>query len=570
MNSSSVSADQLHLPEQEEARILKSEAELAQETRRLRQTREQLAAKQRRLETVTEAAGIGVWELSRSDGSLYMNKVARALFWLPQEAPVKINDCMARMNAQDLPRIRDSLDALMERAEPFECEAKISSPSGEARWIQCSVSPLLDPEGRVMSAVGTAIDATAWKRETGEFQSALDLAEAAANAKTDFLARMSHEIRTPMNAILAPTHLLAESSLDGSQRELVTMIQHAGEHLLDVINTILDFSKLEAGKMTLSEVAFDVGTLMADALTPFGIIAGNRGVQLSYRIASGALGQWMGDPARIRQIILNLVSNALKFTPNDGEVEVSVSRWAGEDGIQPGLEFRVRDTGCGLSLQETERIFLPFEQGSFGESQRPGGTGLGLSICRELVDLMGGIIGVDSAPGEGSEFWFCLPMTTVEPESNEPAPAPSPDQTIILRETPPKILVVEDNPSNRKVVSLLLKKLDCQVSVAADGIQALEALALSSFDLVLMDCEMPVMSGYECARKIREQEEGRSRRTPVIALSAHVSEEHRAQCEACGMDGTLSKPISLAELRTAIHKWCVPSPSDPPRGTGVP
>lgn len=546
-----------------EPRPPESRIALAEEADRLQRARAELAASQRRLQAATQAANMGVWEASGMEEEVYISQIARSLVWLPEEGALTMKDFLERLCRDGQGVFRDLVMRLWERGEAFQHETCVQSPTKETRWLQLTGSSLCDAAGVRTGMVGTVIDITSRRREAGEMQRALELAEAGAHAKSDFLARMSHEIRTPMNAILAPAHLLAESALNASQRELVVMIQQAAEHLLDVINAILDFSKLESGKMTLAEEVFDIGTLVGDALAPFGIIAGNKEIQLSYSIGSEALGCWTGDPARVRQVILNLVSNALKFT-RIGEVEVIVKYWPGEGDIGSGLDIRVRDTGCGLSLQETERIFLPFEQSPFSESRRPGGTGLGLAICRELVDLMGGIIGVESAPGQGSEFWFCIPLSKAVSDGREAVPPEVPQAKAALLENPPYVLVVEDNASNRKVVSLLLKKIGCNVSVAADGVQALEACNVTAFDLVLMDCEMPVMDGYECVRKIREKEREGRPRTPVVALSAHVSPEHKALCLSSGMDGVLSKPVALAELRATVQKWRATTPAQSP------
>lgn len=393
------------------------------------------------------------------------------------------------------------------------------------------------------------------QRKFDQAQRELEMAESDASAQSHFLARMSHEIRTPMNAILAPAQLLSETVTEPSQQELVGMLLRAGEHLLHVIDTILDFSKLEAGKMILKNEPFEVEGLVTEVLAPFTILAEAKEIELTHAIEAGAGGAWIGDAPRIRQVILNLVSNAIKFTCG-GEVGLRVSLWQSEkeDG---GLEFEVRDSGPGISLDETERIFLPFEQSSVVHGSRPGGTGLGLAICRELVDLMGGILGVDSVPGEGSQFWFRIPLLRADPGLVEDKRSAQKSAAVPLPEwkDPPNILIVEDNSSNRKVISLLLKRLGCGVSFAADGHQALEALSLSNFDMVLMDCEMPGMNGYDCAKELRSMEDGVARRMPVVALSAHVGDVHLERCLQAGMDAVLSKPISLAELRSTLAKF---------------
>ncbi|MEX1119945.1 MAG: PAS domain S-box protein [Terrimicrobiaceae bacterium] len=528
---------------------------------KIKNAQDELLASQRRLEAATLVGRIGIWEIDLESQRLALNNVAREILDFDGSFEPAWEHCKQRIHPDDQAPTRDMVRRFFENNESFEAELRIVLPSGDVRWVQVSQTPLRGPGGDIIGGAGTIIDTTSKKQEAEQRRIALEMAEAAAYAKSDFLARMSHEIRTPMNAILAPAQLISETKLDNAQRDLVTMIQRAGEHLLDVINTILDFSKLEAGKMPLNEETFHMETVLDEVLAPFSIIVDNKETTLTRVIDADAGGYWVGDISRIRQILLNLVSNAVKFTVC-GEVEVRVSRWQGEQDIGSGLQIQVRDTGTGLSLQETERIFLPFEQSPVGASRRPGGTGLGLAICRELVDLMGGILGVESTPGEGSKFWFCIPLKEANglPESAETPPEVGQDDA--LWNTPPNVMVVEDNPSNRKVISLLLRKMGCLVSVTSDGQQALAALALSDFDLIFMDCEMPVMDGYECAKEIRRREEMYSHRVPLLALSAHVTPEHNQHCLECGMDEVLAKPISSAELRKAIQRW-VPANHSP-------
>jgi len=521
---------------------------------KIKNAQSDLIASQRRLEAATLVGRIGIWEIDLESERLTLNNVASEILDFDRSVEPKWEHCKQRIHPDDQAATLGMVHRFFENNESFESELRIVLPGGDVRWVQVSQTPLRGPGGDIIGGAGTIIDTTSKKQEAEQRRIALEMAEAAAYAKSDFLARMSHEIRTPMNAILAPAQLVSETNLDQAQRDLVTMIQRAGEHLLDVINTILDFSKLEAGKMPLNEETFHMETVLDEVLAPFSIIVDNKETTLTRLIDPDAGGYWVGDISRIRQILLNLVSNAVKFTVC-GEVEVRVSRWAGEEDIGAGLQINVRDTGSGLSLKETERIFLPFEQSPVGASRRPGGTGLGLAICRELVDLMGGILGVESTPGDGSKFWFCIPLkeATGMPESAESPPKVG--QEAIPWKTPPNVLVVEDNPSNRKVISLLLRKMGCLVSVTADGQQALAALALSGFDLIFMDCEMPVLDGYACAKEIRQREKGHSQRIPILALSAHVTPEHNHHCLECGMDEVLAKPVSLIELRNAIQRW---------------
>jgi PAS domain S-box-containing protein len=521
---------------------------------KIKNAQSDLIASQRRLEAATLVGRIGIWEIDLESQRLTLNNVASEILGFDGSLEPAWEHCRQRIHHEDQQATNEMVRRFYENNESFESELRVMLPGGDVRWVQVSQTPLRGPGGDIIGGTGTIIDTTTKKQEAEQRRIALEMAEAAAYAKSDFLARMSHEIRTPMNAILAPAQLIAETPLDPAQRDLVMMIQRAGEHLLDVINTILDFSKLEAGKMPLNEEVFHMKTVIDDVLAPFSIIVDNKEITLIRIIDADAAGYWRGDVSRIRQILLNLVSNAVKFTVC-GEVEVRVARWPGEQNIGPGLQIHVRDTGSGLSHQETERIFLPFEQSPVGTSRRPGGTGLGLAICRELVDLMGGILGVESTTGEGSKFWFCIPLTEASCPVESTQSLPADGQDADNWKTPPNIMVVEDNPSNRKVISLLLRRMGCLVSVTADGQQALSALAVSDFDLIFMDCEMPVLDGYECTKELRLREKDQLRRTPILALSAHVTPEHNQLCLECGMDEVLAKPIAFTELRRAIQRW---------------
>ena len=527
-----------------------------QDIDRCRKALADLEAIRHRLEQATSSGDIGIWEIARADRKLFLNEIARNICGFSDGTKPTTEMFSSLVHHDDAPLWLAALEGALNEGSGFEkIEFRIVTAEGETRFVRLSGRAVRGDNGRISGAVGTVLDITPQKRASSELVRALEMAESAATAKTNFLARMSHEIRTPMNAILAPAQLLSDTKLDNSQRDLVAMMASAGDHLLHVINTILDFSKLEAGKMTLAAQPFDVATLVADTLAPYEIVANGKEITLAHNVAPEAMGIWTGDAQRIRQVLINLVSNAIKFT-SCGEVSVRVSMWQSE-GDASGIEFEVRDSGPGIALDETDRIFLPFEQSPVEKNSRPGGTGLGLAICRELVDLMGGILGVDSTPGEGSQFWFRIPLR--RSELNEAAPAPPPPREVPAMagvwESSPNILIVEDNPSNRKVISLLLKKLGCSVSFASDGNQALEALSLSDFDLVLMDCEMPRMDGYECATRIRELEFPRGRRPPVVALSAHVGAEHTDRCLRSGMDAVLAKPVSRVELHGILEKF---------------
>jgi signal transduction histidine kinase/CheY-like chemotaxis protein len=361
-------------------------------------------------------------------------------------------------------------------------------------------------------------------------------------ARSAFLANMSHEIRTPLNGILGIVEILAKTPLDTEQRELTAVIKSSSECLVRIVNNIFDFSGIESRGVPLEMVECDLREIVHGMVEFFAPQALAKGLELLSAVPDDIPAIVMGDPARIRQILVNLVENALKFTAA-GSVRVELSR-TGDRAENHGLLFRVIDTGIGVDRQAAEKIFRPFTQADGSAARRYGGIGLGLAISHRLVALMGGTIKVESQPGSGSTFWFLLPLV--------PARQPS-----VAKASSERILIVDDNPVNQIVALRAVNNLGYVAEVVAGGEQALEAVDRAPFAAILMDCQMPGLDGYQATLQIRRREAqaGSPRRTPIIAMTAGATEGDPERCRVAGMDDYLTKPLRMAALSQALERW---------------
>jgi PAS domain S-box-containing protein len=441
----------------------------------------------------------------------------------------------------------------------------ILTRDGEEQWLADTSVQLRDESGIALASIGLLQNITKRKRAEAELRQAKETAEAATRAKAEFLANMSHEIRTPLNAIIGMTGLLLDTSLSPEQSEFTQTIRSGGDTLLTLINDILDFSKIESGKLDLEMVPFELLACIEETLDLFAVQVEQKGLELGYLLGQGIPHTIMGDPGRLRQIVTNLVSNAVKFTER-GEVIVKIHKEVHNEVLNElgskfdagyhTLHFAVRDTGIGIAPEDIPRLFHSFSQVDASTTRRYGGTGLGLAISKRLSELMGGKMWVESELGAGSTFHFTIHVQAAPAEHRIPRTLATVVQDIdhsLAERLPLRILLAEDNVVNQKVASHMLARIGYRVDVASNGLEVLQALHRQPYDVVLMDVQMPEMDGLETTYHI-VAEWPADQRPYIVAMTAHALIGDAEKCLAAGMNDYISKPVRLETLVAALER----------------
>jgi PAS domain S-box-containing protein len=500
-------------------------------------------------ENVTDVISLA----SQDNQRLYVSpSIERILGFAPGELLATPN--YTYMHPEDTELVQAFITSVTEETGPKTLDYRVFAKDGSVIWAETTFSRLNDGSGRVL---GVSRDVGHRKALEAELKDALARSEAAAAAKTDFLANMTHELRTPLTAIHGFAGVLRQSkALSATDARHAGLIHDASQTLLSVVGDVLDFSKLEAGALELDPEPFDPGAAVRSAAEIVAQQAAAKGLQLITRVAApDAAPVLIGDAPRLRQVLLNFLSNAIKFT-REGSVTIELSERIEADRCH--MRIAVTDTGIGIDEAHVGALFNRFTQADASVSRQFGGTGLGLAISRQIVEAMGGRVGVDSIVGKGSTFWFEVDL----PVASDDALGAEPEAPAAL-DRPIRCLVVEDNAVNRELITTLLSPFPIEIDTACDGAEAVEAVTRGRYDVILMDMQMPVMDGLTATRRIRDLADHERARTPIVAMTANVLPEQVARCREAGMDDHLGKPINLPQLFAALDRWTSAAREDP-------
>jgi signal transduction histidine kinase len=504
-------------------------------------------AAERRLRVAIEIADLHVFEVDYQRKTLVSLGAESDFF----EQPLTYENVVRRPFGDVAHEFRPAAEAAwadyLAGKSPYRVEYRVQRDDGREVWAFATAELTRDAGGRPASLVGALHNITERKRGELQLTAALDRAEAGSRAKSEFLATMSHEIRTPLNGVLGMAQAMALDKLSAPQRRRLEVVRRSGESLLTLLNSVLDLSKIEAGKFELENGDVDIEAVARAAVDAFSGEAAAKGLSLALEISDEARGTYRGDSARLGQVLYNLVSNAVKFTPQ-GSVTLGIDR---ADGL---LTLAVADTGIGISPEQREALFEKFVQADSSVTRRFGGTGLGLAICRQLVELMGGVIEVAAGESGGSVFTASLPLLRLDQAQRASASVEIATRAQAVADgSALRVLAAEDNEVNRLVLQTLLRQVGIDPTLVNDGAQALAAWHAGDWDIILMDVQMPVLDGISATEAIRREEaETGRRRTPIVALTANVMAHQVQSYRAAGVDDVVGKPLEIGRLLQVI------------------
>jgi len=512
-----------------------------------------LEQSEERFKLAVRGANDGIWDWDIRTGEAFFSPHWKSMIGYADD---EIGNNFAAfenlLHPDDHARVMSAVDDYLQGRLPrYAVEFRLRHKDGSWRWILARGRALRDESGKPYRMAGSHTDVTERKQGEEELRQARHAAEAANSAKSVFLANMSHEIRTPMNGIIGMSELLLDTKLDEAQRQHLEMLKQSADSLLDLLNDILDFSKIEAGRMELEAHEFDLGETVAETVRAMSTRAYQKRLVLLHHISPDVPARLIGDAGRLRQILINLIGNAIKFT-HKGGVTIEVGVESGTADLLT-LHFKINDTGIGIAENMHERIFEAFTQAENSTARRYGGTGLGLTICRDLVELMHGRIWVESRTDVGSTFHFTAAFGRTSGISIRPvSPRAEP---VVTAHSSMKILVVEDGHVNQIVSARMLEKRGHVVTLAASGEEALELFNSEPFDAILMDVQMPGMNGLEATARIRQIEQDKGGHVPIIAMTANAMRRDRELCLAAGMDDYLAKPLHSTDLYQSVEQF---------------
>jgi PAS domain S-box-containing protein len=519
--------------------------------------RRQLEASEERYGLALKGSNDGLWDRNVLTGEIYWSDRVREMFGADKDFKPDFDEFNKRLHPEDIGRVAAEREKHAKERTPFDVEYRARTNGGEYIWVRVRGRGIWDESGKMVRMLGSISDITSSKIEEEELKKAREQADRASQAKSEFLANMSHELRTPLNSVIGLTRMLYEDTgLNEDHREMAGVAYRSAENLLDIVNDILDLSKVESGKLVLESITFSLHEVVDNVMETLLPLSSGKGLIFTYDFPQEPMPYLVGDPVRLGRVMMNLASNAVKYTEH-GSVAVTIGfRKEGKDGTV--VEFSVVDTGIGIPEEKIGLIFDKFVQADSSITRRYGGTGLGLAITRQIIEKMGGEIGVESREGEGSRFWFRIPFATAEMR-------PVIDKVSFRRDAGPRlppeqrknaadmdILVAEDHLLNQVFMRKLIPRLGFRsYEIVDNGKEAAEAAASGKFDMVLMDCHMPAMSGYDAAKAIRAA----GNPVPIIAMTADAMLGTRERCLKAGMDDYISKPLNSDELAQVMGRW---------------